>query len=63
MSYLTAITSNQLTQIGIYMLILVLIWLAMRFLLRIAQRIFIFGCGAILVLGLLLVLMKYLTPN
>ena len=63
MSYLTAITSNQLTQIGIYMLILVLIWLAMRFLLRIAHRIFIFGCGAILVLGLLLVLMKYLTPN
>jgi hypothetical protein len=60
---LAAITSNELTQIGIYTLILVLIWLAMRFLLRIAKRIFIFGCGAILVLGLLLILMKFLTPN
>jgi hypothetical protein len=63
MEHLAAITSNQLTQIGIYTLILVLIWLAMRFLFRIAKRIFIFGCGAILVLGLLLILMKFLTPN
>jgi hypothetical protein len=63
MNHLATITTNQLTQIGIYTLILILIWLAMRFFLRIAKRIFVFGCGAILVLGLLLVLMKLLTPN
>ena len=60
---LEAITSNQLTNIIMYMVILVVAWLALRFVLRIAHRIFVFGCGAILVLGLLLILMKFLRPG
>jgi hypothetical protein len=63
MNFLAAITTDQLTNIAIYTIILVLIWLALRFVLRIAHRIFVFGCGAILILGLLLVLMKLLSPN
>lgn len=63
MNSLSAINTNQLTNIAIYVVILVIIWLALRFVLRIAHRIFVFGCGAILMLGLILVLMKFLSPN
>jgi hypothetical protein len=63
MNYLESIPPNQLTNIVLYMVILVVVWLALRFVLRIAHRIFVFGCGAILVLGLLLILMKFLRPG
>jgi hypothetical protein len=49
MNSLSAISSNQLTNIAIYVVILVVIWLVLRLVLRIAHRIFVFGCGAILV--------------
>ncbi len=63
MNSLLSINSNQLSNIAIYVVILVVIWLVLRLVLRIAHRIFVFGCGAILVLGLILVLMKFLSPN
>jgi hypothetical protein len=62
MNYLESIPPNQLTNIVLYIVILVVVWLALRFVLRIAHRIFVFGCGAILVLGLLLILMRFLRP-
>ena len=63
MNSLTAINTSQITNIAVYVVILVIIWLALRFVLHIAHRIFVFGCGAILFLGLILVLMKFLSPN
>ncbi len=63
MNSLAAITPSQLTNIVVYTMVLVVVWLALRFVLRIAHRIFVFGCGAILILGLILVLMKFLSPS
>ncbi len=63
MNSLLAINSSQLSNIAIYVVILVVIWFVLRLVLRIAHRIFVFGCGAILVLGLILVLIKFLSPN
>ncbi len=60
MNTLAAINLSQLTNIAIYVLIIVVAWVLLRFVLRIAHRIFVFGCGAILVLGLILVLMRFL---
>jgi hypothetical protein len=63
MDSLAAITSDQLSKIALYAIVLVVIWIALRIILRIAHRIFVFGCGAILVLVLLLILMRFLSPN
>jgi hypothetical protein len=63
MNSLAAISTNQLTTIVIYMVVLVVAWLVLRIVLRIAHRIFVFGCGAILFLGLLLVLMRFLNHS
>jgi hypothetical protein len=63
MNFLATVTPNQLTNIAFYVIILVIVWLVLRLVLRIAHKIFVFGCGAILVLGLILVLIKFLSPN
>ncbi len=52
------IPSDQWIKIAEYVLILGLIWIAMRFVLRMAVRVFTFGCGAIMVLGLILIALR-----
>ncbi len=58
-----AVNLNQYTNIAIYLVIIVIAWTVLRLVLRIAHRIFVFGCSAILVLGLILILMRFLSRN
>ncbi len=60
MNFLSAIMPGQLTNIVIYALVIAIIWFALRLILRIAHRVFVFGCGAILVFALLLILLRFL---
>lgn len=55
------LTTEMLRQIGIYVLILAVVWIAMRFIFNIARKVFLFGCGSILVLGVVLILMRVFT--
>jgi hypothetical protein len=52
------ISYDQIIQIGLYILVLMLIWGAMRFILRITRKIFQFGCLAIILLGAGLILLQ-----
>jgi hypothetical protein len=61
MDILTNISSEQIVRIGTYVVVLLLIWGAMRFVLRITKRVFQFGCLAILMLGLALFLLQLFT--
>lgn len=60
MNFLSTITPGQLTNIVIYAVVIAFIWFALRFILRIAHRVFVFGCGAILVFALILILFRFL---
>lgn len=52
------ISMDQITQIGIYVVVLLIIWGIMRFILRITQKVFQFGCLAIVLLGAALILLQ-----
>ena len=48
----------------IYLLLgLVVLWVILRFVLRLAWKVFSLGCSLILALGLLLILIRYLTGS
>ena len=56
---LFALNVDQIVRIGVFIVILIVVWLVLKTLLRITLRLFTFGCGAILILGLILVLIRY----
>jgi hypothetical protein len=58
-----AVTFDQLQQIAIYVVILLAAWFVLRLILRITTRIFMFGCGAIIFLGLALVFMQWMAGS
>jgi hypothetical protein len=58
-----AVTSEQLQQIAIYVVILLVAWFVLRFLPRIPTRLFMFGCGAIIFLGLALVFLQWMAGS
>ncbi len=57
-SHLIELTTDQVVRIAVFVAILLIVWVALKALLRITLRFFAFGCGAILVLGIVLVLMR-----
>ncbi|RPI83514.1 MAG: hypothetical protein EHM41_15740 [Chloroflexi bacterium] len=52
------LTTETLRQIVIYVLILGVVWVVMRFIFKTAMKVFLFGCGSIVVLGVVLALMR-----
>ncbi len=60
MDSLLALPSDQLTRIVVFVVALLVIWVVLRTIMRVTMRIFTLGCGAILVLGLILVFLGYL---
>ncbi len=60
MHLLLALPSDQTTRIVIFVVALLVIWVVLRTIMRVTMRIFTLGCGAILVLGLILVFLGYL---
>jgi hypothetical protein len=58
-----AVTSEQLQQIAIYVVILLVAWFVLRLILRITTRLFMFGCGAIIFLGLALVFLQWMAGS
>jgi hypothetical protein len=52
------ISLDQIIQIGFYVVVLLLVWGVMRFILRITRQVFQFGCLAILLLGVGLILLQ-----
>lgn len=45
---------------GLILLVIVIAWVVLRFVLRMAMRVFALGCGLILFLGLAIFLLQYL---
>jgi hypothetical protein len=60
---LLAVTPEQIQQIGIYIVILLVAWFFLRLIIRMTMRLFAFGCGAILILGLILVFMQWMAGS
>ena len=58
-----AVTFEQLQQIAIYVGILLVAWFILRLILRITTRLFMFGCGAIIFLGLALIFMQWMAGS
>jgi len=52
--------TNTLFRVLIFMCILVGAWIILKAIFRIAGRVFFFGCGAILVLGVILIILNML---
>ncbi len=52
------VTTDQIVRIAIFIVILLVVWAVMRAVMRITFRLFTFGCAAIVVLGLVLLLMR-----
>ncbi len=55
-----AVPSSQVVQIAIYIVIILVAWIVLRTILRLAMRVFTLGCGAILILGFILLALKYM---
>ncbi|RPI25807.1 MAG: hypothetical protein EHM70_19670 [Chloroflexota bacterium] len=55
---LLAVTTDQIIQIAVVILILVIAWAVLKTVLRLTLKIFSLGCGAILVLGMILVVLR-----
>ncbi len=51
---------DQWIQYGLILLVIVIAWVVLRFVLRLAMRVFALGCGLILFLGLAFFLFQYL---
>jgi hypothetical protein len=52
-------TDANWTQIILLILILVIAWVVLRFVLRLAMRIFTLGCGLIVILAVILLALRY----
>lgn len=58
---LSLAANNPLIGIGLVVLVLAIIWIALRFILHFAMRIFTTGCAIIVIIGLLYLLFRYFT--
>jgi hypothetical protein len=47
-------------EILVWLLIIGIAWIVLRFFLRLARKIFAFGCAAIIIIGLILLVLQYL---
>ena len=56
-------TLDQIQQVATYVVVLLIIWFIMRLILRITTRIFMFGCGAIIFLGLALLFLQWMAST
>ena len=56
---LSNLPPEQLLAIALFLAVLVLIWLLIRFLLRLSAKVFTAGCVVILLLGLCLVVFQF----
>ncbi len=57
---LLAVNMDQIFQIALFVIGLIIVWSILSAILRTAFRLFSFGCGAILVLGVVLLILRYL---
>jgi undecaprenyl pyrophosphate phosphatase UppP len=57
---LALLNNNPLAQAAAFLLALFVVWILLRVLLRIAMRIFAFGCGLVLALGVLILIIHYM---
>jgi hypothetical protein len=55
------ITLDLLIKIGLFVIVLAAAWAVLKFIFKLAWRVFLFGCGAILVLGLGLLLLRFVS--
>ena len=55
-----AVTFHDLVNVAFFVVVLLLAWGVLKVLFRLAWKLFLFGLGAILVLGVLLAIMRYL---
>ncbi len=60
MQPLSGISGDQILQIALFVGVLLVIWVILRTVMHIAMRVFTLGCGAILVLALILLFLRYL---
>lgn len=60
MESLLAIDANQIVQIALFIVGLIIVWSILSAIMRMAFRLFTFGCGAILVLGAILLVLRLL---
>ncbi len=58
---LSLAVTNPLIGFGLVVLVLAIIWIALRFILRLAMRIFTTGCAIIIIIGLLYLLFRHFT--
>ncbi len=56
-----AITTDLLIKIGVFVVVLMILWAILKALLKLAWRIFLFGLGAIVVLGLGLLFLQFIS--
>lgn len=57
---LALLNNNPLTQVAAFLLALFVVWILLRIFLRIAMRIVAFGCGLVLALGVLIIIIHYM---
>jgi hypothetical protein len=53
------VTTDQIVRIAFFVVILIVVWIVLRMLLRITFRFFSFGCAAIVILGLVLLFIRF----
>jgi hypothetical protein len=58
---LLQVSLDQLIQIGVIVGILLVVWIVLRTLLRLTMRIFQLGCMGILVFGIVIFLLRYIS--
>jgi hypothetical protein len=51
--------TNQIMQIVYLIVILAVAWIVLRFVLKLASRVFACGCGVILAIGILVYVLRY----
>ena len=57
---LAFLNNNPLVQATAFLVALFVVWILLRIFLRIAMRILAFGCGLILALGVLILIIRYM---
>jgi hypothetical protein len=50
---------DQLIDIGLLLLGLLVVWVVLRFILRLAKRLFTLGCALLVVVGIILIYLSY----
>jgi hypothetical protein len=54
------ITAEQITQIAFFVIALLAVWLVLRLVLKITRRVFQFGCLAIVLFGVFLMVIQFI---